>query len=57
VLWGAGIIVRWLLSGMPIYEGSAYARGQNMAILFSVVPLLYGLWCLKRAKARDDEDK
>jgi hypothetical protein len=45
VVWGGGILVRWLMSGRN-FENEAYQAGQNSAALFGVLLLLAGIYYL-----------
>ena len=34
ILWGGGIIARWLIADSQTTANSAYQSGQNMAVIF-----------------------
>ena len=44
ILWGGGILFRWLTSGASNGGSSAYQNGQSVAVVFGAIMLVVGLY-------------
>ena len=44
ILWGGGLVFRWLFSSSPSTGSSAYQSGQSGAVVFGLIMLLAGLY-------------
>lgn len=51
VLWGGGLVLRWLLADAPAAGNEAYQNGQSAAVVFGVVMLCAGLYYLFKKPA------
>ena len=44
ILWGAALLVRWLMTDAPASDASAYQSGQSAAVVFGGLLLIVGLY-------------
>ncbi len=44
ILWGGGMVGRWLFVGLPSSGNAAYHAGQQAAVIFGGAMLIAGLY-------------
>ena len=44
ILWGGGLVFRWLFGGSTASANDAYQSGQNAAVMFGLLMLCAGLY-------------